>query len=231
VRNLICLCLSDLCRGLRSNAINEFSSPRYPPGVGDRYMAVWQIDSNPDFKWAGIGFLGGMFVLFLFVSAWILKSQRTALTSGTKRSHDEEEALEADQAAVEGRDAAQAGGSDGSPGGGAIEVRIGAKTTSMIAESALAQQREDANNLSFTRMDLAFSDLRYSVTVKEIDEKTGKMGTRERTLLSGINGFAKAGELTALMGSSGAGKTVSARSEQGSIARLPDCKGRRERGR
>jgi len=112
-----------------------------------------------------------------------------------------------------------------------VEERIGAKTTSMIAESALAQQREDANNLSFTRMDLAFSDLRYSVTVKEIDEKTGKMGTRERTLLSGINGFAKAGELTALMGSSGAGKTVSARSEQGSIARLPDCKGRRERGR
>ena len=213
---LFCAFLSHFYRGLRSNAINEFSSPRYPAGVGDRYMAVWQIDSNPSFQWAGIGFLAGVFILFLFVSAWILKSKRTALTSGTKRSHDEEEALEADQAAVEGRDAPQAG----SPGsGGAIEVRIGAKTTSMLAESALAQQREDANNLSFTRMDLAFSDLRYSVTVKELDEKTGKMVTRERTLLNGINGFAKAGELTALMGSSGAGKTVSARSSR---ERSPD---------
>lgn len=203
-----------MCRGLRSNAINEFSSPRYPAGVGDRYMAVWQIDSNPDFKWAGIGFLGGVFVLFLLVSAWILKSKRTALTSGTKRSHDEEEALEADLAAVEGRDldASQAQAQGGaSPGaGGDFHVRIGAKTTSMLAEAALDQQREDANHLSFTRMDLAFSDLRYTVTVKELDERTGKMVTRERTLLDGINGFAKAGELTALMGSSGAGKTVSA---------------------
>lgn len=64
------------------------------------------------------------------------------------------------------------------------------------------------SDLHFERMDLAWRDLHYSVPVSEKDQATGKQRTVQRELLAGVSGFARAGELTALMGSSGAGKTT-----------------------
>lgn len=55
----------------------------------------------------------------------------------------------------------------------------------------------DAVNIPFTRVDLTFQDLHYVVTASTSDEKL--------ELLKGIDGVVYSGEMTALMGSSGAG--------------------------
>ena len=77
-------------------------------------------------------------------------------------------------------------------------MRIGAQTTSTAVHDAEVRTREENSRLPFTRMDLAFIDLRYVVTVTEQDD-AGVKRTYDRALLQGINGYAKAGELTALM--------------------------------
>ena len=59
--------------------------------------------------------------------------------------------------------------------------------------------------LPFAPIDLAWRNIHYTVMVDRQDGGKGKVG---RKLLTGINGYAKAGQLTALMGSSGAGKTT-----------------------
>ena len=115
---------------------------------------------------------------------WRLSRKRAWLTVGTRRSFDESaEALDS------------VGDSTST---GEVEVRIGAKTTSMAVHDAEARTREENSRLPFTRMDLAFIDLRYVVTVTEQDD-AGVKRTYDRALLQGINGYAKAGELTALM--------------------------------
>jgi hypothetical protein len=158
--------------------------------LGDTYLSVWQISLKDDYRWSGIAYLAGVFAFFIGMSAYSLMSLRSWLTVGTRREHiddDGDEQLAAASAPV-------------------VEVRIGAKTSSMVAAIADARRAEDANEIKFERMDLSFVDLRYTVTVTEQDDATGKPKTYDRALLQGINGYAKAGELTALMGSSGAGK-------------------------
>ena len=183
--------LSPFSWAVRSGALNEFHSDRYPRPIGDAYLHVWQVNKNDDYKWGGIGYLAGLFAFFVGTSAYVLISLRSWLTVGTRRDHNEGAISESEI--------------DGAKADETHQVRIGAKTTSMAAAHEEARAQEDSNQLAFTRMDLSFQDLRYTVTVTEQDED-GKPRTYERALLQGINGYAKAGELTALMGSSGAGK-------------------------
>jgi ABC-type multidrug transport system permease subunit len=42
--------LSPFSWGFRSNAQNEFFADRYSSGLGNRYLDVWQINTNPDYK-------------------------------------------------------------------------------------------------------------------------------------------------------------------------------------
>lgn len=136
---------------------------------------------------AGVGYLLGLFLLFILLSALALSRKRAWLTVGTRRSFDES----ADALSSVGDGVVR-------DSNGEVEVRIGAKTTSMAVHDAETRAREENSRLPFTRMDLAFIDLRYVVTVTEQDD-AGVKRTYERALLQGINGFAKAGELTALM--------------------------------
>lgn len=64
------------------------------------------------------------------------------------------------------------------------------------------KQTNAASALPFSPVDLAWRNIHYSVPVTVDGEK------KDKVLLNAINGFAKAGTLTALMGSSGAGKTT-----------------------
>jgi ABC-type uncharacterized transport system YnjBCD ATPase subunit len=192
--------LSPFSWGMRSGGLNEFKSSRYDqlvptadnpvPNIrlGDSYLNVWQISTENDYKGSGVAYQFGLFIFFVLLSSAALKYKRSWLTVGTRRTDVVE--LEAADASV------------------AIEVRLGAKTTSMAAAAQEKQMAEDAHQLEFERMNLSFIDLKYEVTVTETNEATGKEETKQRQLLAGINGFARAGELTALMGSSGAGKTT-----------------------
>ena len=182
----------------RSLALSEFhTQSRYPNGLGDTYLDVWQVNTNDEFKWASIGFNFGLFFIFVVLSALALSAKRAWLSIGTRRSHDESaEALNS------------LGTECGDTSGGMVRVRVGARSTSMREAITLHEVAAESTGLEFTRMDLTFSSLRYTVTVTEQDD-AGVERTYERALLQDINGFARAGELTALMGSSGAGKTVS----------------------
>ena len=190
--------------GVRSLALNEFHSGRYAEGQGDAYLSIWQIKLDDRYKWAGVAFLAGLFLVFLACSALVLKHKRSWLTVGTRRDHSAEECIVEEDGRV-----LAASMQVEVP----VQARIGAKSTSAAAAIEDARVAAEANQLAFQRMDLAFVDLRYTVTVTEIDDATGMPRTYERALLQGINGYAKAGELTALMGSSGAGK-VSCRRKQ-----------------
>jgi len=59
---------------------------------------------------------------------------------------------------------------------------------------------EDTVQLEFPRVNLTFKDIHYTVTASTSDEKL--------ELLKGIDGYIEGGKMTALMGSSGAGKTT-----------------------
>jgi len=199
--------LSPLSWGLRSGALNEFRSERYNdavPGGGDTYLRVWQISTDDQYKWAGVGYLLGLFVVAIFGSAVALAYKRSWLTVGTRRDHTEES--HAQDASGSSASAAtldelqrqrqlQAGG----------EVRVGVKTSSMARAADAAQAMADSHELQFQRMDISFADLTYTV---QVPDEEHKRKTKDRKLLQGVSGYAKAGELTALMGSSGAGKTT-----------------------
>ncbi len=205
--------LSPYSWGLRSAALNEFHSGRYPHptdpqdknGMGNVYLETMQLSKDDAFHGGGIAYLLGVFAVFIFINGYLLASRRSWLTTGTRRvkeiTHDEEE----------------------SPAGvPEIKVRIGEKVSgdghhmrvgaphlagarAIRASLQSAGQHDSEVGIAFEPMDLTFSDLRYVVTVTEMDS-TGAKRTYDRALLTGVNGFARAGELTALMGSSGAGK-------------------------
>ena len=73
---------------------------------------------------------------------------------------------------------------------GEVQVRVGAQATSMAVHDAETRAREENSRLPFTRMDLAFIDLRDVVTVTEQDD-VGVKRTFEPALLQRIS---KSGE-------------------------------------
>ncbi len=217
--------ISPFSWGLRSNALNEFKSQRYDflgAQGGDTYLNAWQISTNSGYKWGGIGYLLGLFCVLICLSATALKYKRSGITTGTRREHAEEGLTQDETGSfiepftdTTSAAAADAGNTDTAAlvGAGqqqqcqrvapaAPDVVLGMKTSSMLLARAAADALEASRELAFTRMDLSFTDLKYTVQVKGED---GKL--KDRVLLNSVNGFAKAGELTALMGSSGAGKS------------------------
>uniref|UniRef100_A0A4W5M0M3 ABC transporter domain-containing protein n=1 Tax=Hucho hucho TaxID=62062 RepID=A0A4W5M0M3_9TELE len=80
------------------------------------------------------------------------------------------------------------------------KVENTASTPPDAASLSVPSERSDLNSLAFAPVTLAFRDLSYTIQVKK--QKT------TRQLLRGIHGCFEPGTLTALMGSSGAGKTT-----------------------
>ena len=111
---------------LRSLAINEFNAPRYDElytqnaqyaglRTGDAYMRLWDIDPTSAYKWAGIGYLVGFFLVMQLFCAFILARVRYPLTIGTRRfADDEDEEEKAEEHAV----SVQRGGAGGGGRGG-----------------------------------------------------------------------------------------------------------------
>ena len=139
------------------------------------------------FKWAGIGYLIGFFALMMAISTLLLAKVRYPLTTGTKRFLDEEAGADREDEAKLGTTPQQ--------------LYASTSTTS----TSFTTIHSAATALPFQPVDLAWRDIHYSVMVDRTDGGKGKVA---RKLLDGISGYAKAGQLTALMGSSGAGKTT-----------------------
>jgi hypothetical protein len=169
-----------------SIALNEFQSSqsRYSDGDEAAFLGMYAIPTERGLMWGGVGFLVGMVALCTAASVAVLTLKRAELTSGTRRAEkEEEEETEEQQQQV------------------AIDVQPAPTQT---VTKSLAHFSSSHVQLPFVPVNLAWNDIRYQVRVTERDD-AGKPRTYDRALLQGISGYARTGELTALMGSSGAG--------------------------
>ena len=217
---------------------------------GDAFLSSFGVFTDPVWKWMGVLYLGAVYLLLLSLNALLLNSIKPVTPMGTKKSAPalvpgkngaDEDADAADGMVVAttapgaayavtsnngaGSAAAAIAGSAGATAGGANLAPVAASNNhsdSVRVSVGPQKKRLDAKQsfqlsaLPFVPVTLAWRNINYSVEVGKGKEK------HERRLLCDISGFAAPGRMTALMGSSGAGKTVSAHSgREGAI----DCKG------
>jgi energy-coupling factor transporter ATP-binding protein EcfA2 len=181
--------ISPFSWAIRCLAQNEYLSSRYDTlsvigdeinqqRIGDIYLQQYAISTNPLLQYIGIAILWGYIFIFVFGSAYVLQNRRFQLTMGTRRT-----VTQVDENAIK------------------IEIKQ-TKENINSNDYHLLPEESITKSLPFISANLVFTNLHYSVPV------TVDKVTFDKKLLSGINGYAKAGTLTALMGSSGAGKTT-----------------------
>eukprot|EP00742_Colponemidia_sp_Colp-10_P003656 GILJ01003891.1.p1 GENE.GILJ01003891.1~~GILJ01003891.1.p1 ORF type:complete len:1450 (-),score=269.52 GILJ01003891.1:263-4612(-) len=203
--------INPMAWGLRSLAQNEFLYSGYDSPIsgsgssiraGDQYLAAYSFETDPVYKWAGIAFNAGCFLLFSMLCAWLLVHVTPPAQLGTKRvikkavqseSSEEDEASDLAEDGMISPDAIQQTVSVN------IEQPIPTRRSTTGAASKLSA-------LPFTPVTLAWKDISYTVFVQGTGKN--KKTVTPKQLLHNVNGFAKPGTLTALMGSSGAGKTT-----------------------
>lgn len=74
------------------------------------------------------------------------------------------------------------------------------------------------------RVDLVWNDLQFAVPIKAKSSKDGEPPKTEKIILKGMTGYARAGTMLAVMGSSGAGKTSLLNLLAGRITTSKGCK-------
>lgn len=137
-----------------------------------------------------------VWVLLIGACAYSLTYQRFPLSTGTRRDakQEEEDTKAAEALAAQEAEEAQHIAIDvGAPG--ALDRGT---TISQWGESSAVQSKPGggaAGALPFEPKDLTFKDLCYTIKLDSGEE---------RQLLTNVSGFARAGQCTALMGSSGA---------------------------
>ena len=228
--------MSPLSWAFRSIALNEYKSSQFDAAdhgerEGDYYLQQFDVNTNDEYKWAGIGYLLGFFLIFAVISSYAIQYIRAGVSLGTKRV-----------ASVDANNVRDSVALSTAPASVPTEVKVIATTPETPTDKQMSdtekqqQQQYGANGvemqdmqgthvsgglakqpsqysksfqmagLPFTPVSLAWRDINYYVTI--VSGK-GKQKTKvEKQLLKGINGFSQPGTLTALMGSSGAGKTT-----------------------
>jgi ABC-type multidrug transport system fused ATPase/permease subunit len=193
---------------LTSLALNEFHAPAYSAAEndghdqGEAFLGVFEIPSADGYRWGGVAFLAGFFVLCSAAAAvHLYRNRATAYTQGARRLERLDD--DADIVGDDGGDTAVA----------TVRVKV--------------QEQDVGETFPFERATLVWSNIGYAVEVevdapveqgaapgadatngKEQATKAKKI-KKQRQLLTDINGFARPGEVTALMGASGAGKVIS----------------------
>lgn len=184
-----------------ANVPSTYTQPKVE--VGSVFLRSFQISTDGAYKWAGIGYLFGFFAFFVVMSALVLKYKVVEVVTGTRRSEDEDDAIIAQQAAERVKQG-NVINKDGTITINAAPIDGTAKESSAFLDSsAIMVATGAASALPFTPITLAFKHLHYTVKVT----KDGKKNV-DRKLIEDVSGYAKPGTLTALMGSSGAGKTT-----------------------
>ena len=199
--------LTPISWALRSLVQNEFYGSVYN-GNGTLYLEAFEVQTAHGWKWAGFGYLVGFMIVCLLFASFLLVTVRFDLLQGTKRKKEDSAAatdklplvLSSPSALAHSPSAAGASGE-------AVAVTVQPAAAATRAPSlgrVNGQSSSKLVNVSFSipfqPMSLAFDSLHYTVKVKTQGGKT-----IDRKLLNGINGYVKPGQLTALMGASGAG--------------------------
>ena len=177
-------------------ALNEFESADYsslePDGMskGEKFLRTYQISTDSRGKWGGVGFLA-VFFFIASISAAILLST----SKGKRSAHHNSAGQTQEEKDIHSTDS----------GSTCITIQGSANGSGNSTQGA---------ELPFERMSLSFDDISYYVQVPADDSsvasqaKEAKGRTIQKRLLNQVTGYAKPGSVTALMGSSGAGKTT-----------------------
>jgi ABC-type multidrug transport system ATPase subunit/ABC-type multidrug transport system permease subunit len=145
-------------------------------------MRALGIQAAPPWKWGGVGFLLFFALLMNALAARVVAKKAAEADARSAGSTCVADSSESGDVSVSVAADAQKSGDGVAPAGA----------------EANADAAADARALSFTRITVAWRDVRYSV-----DTPAGR-----KTLLHGVSGVAAPGRLLALMGASGAGKTT-----------------------
>jgi ABC-type multidrug transport system ATPase subunit len=186
---------------IRSLAMNEFYSSRYdvhpgnsPHSLGYLYLDAFGIPTDPAWKWGGVAFEAGACIVIIIASYFAFSTIRFDRNIGSRR--DAKLAAPPDSAVVDMTSPKVSVTTPTSPVRGAWDSAEEHATGSAPAPTT------SASGMPFERMSVVFKDMKYTVQLPK------RAGGGSRILLRGINGYAKPGRMTALMGASGAGKTT-----------------------
>ncbi|RLN78498.1 hypothetical protein BBJ28_00006395 [Nothophytophthora sp. Chile5] len=152
----------------------------YGMTMGEYSLQLFDVPSDTSWVWLGLGFLACAYVFFMTLSCFLLEHRR--FEDPGHASFDVDEAKAEAPASGEAFSLIQT----------PRKLHSGTPTALSIAVPT---------EKSFTPVTLAFRDLWYTVPDPLRPKET-------LDLLKGISGFALPGTITALMGSSGAGKTT-----------------------
>ncbi|KAG6599673.1 pleiotropic drug resistance protein ABC superfamily [Phytophthora cinnamomi] len=192
---------------LRAVAVSQYRSPKFDVCVyaGDDYcgkynmtmgeylLSEYDVPSNKAWVWAGVLYLIFTNVFFAAVSSLILEYKRYDSSTGSMvvvPSAGDEKKTGSDE--LQQRD------------GVTSYVEVVTPRASIVPaqqENVVILDLQEEQKKAFVPVTLAFKDLWYSVPLPHRKHES-------IDLLKGISGYALPGTMTALMGSSGAGKTT-----------------------
>ncbi|GMF27050.1 unnamed protein product [Phytophthora lilii] len=208
--------ISPVAWGIRGLAVNQFRAARFDvciyEGVdycalsggrtmGEYYLSLFNVPASKQYVDLSMVFVVCCYLLFLALAVWALEHRRfegpgdgnTGAPVKEERQISVEEAAKSKQA------------NDCSYG----LLKTPRETESVMITVQPSSGGED-HKRNFTPVTLAFEDIWYAVPMPHHLKKDNEDGQQESMLqiLKGVSGFARPGFMTALMGSSGAGKTT-----------------------
>ncbi len=80
--------LTPISWAMRSLVQNEFFAGQYD-GNGDTYLLAFEVQTDPAYKWAGVGYLVGFMIVCLLFASYLLVTVSFDLLQGTKRKKDD----------------------------------------------------------------------------------------------------------------------------------------------
>ena len=191
---------------MRSLVQNEFHADVYSGQttyngqnmtLGDAYLETFEVQTDPRWKWGGIGYELGFFVFCILLASYLLVTVRFDLLQGTKRKKADDSSVAGvpmNGGALNPQNRPPSLQTIDIPAPGLSRGQSGGQRSSRVINATFV--------IPFQPMSLVFTELHYTVKVKKDKQ------TVDRKLLNGISGYVKPGQLTALMGASGAGKTT-----------------------
>jgi len=185
--------LVPLSWAIRSSMLAIFQSDAFTEEEQQIALRLFQFDEldNESFVWGGVLVLLGYLLFNMFASTFNYQLFRYTGGGGQTRVNPDAEEEEPEIVQIEREESTRR-----------LNVSENVSTSKDGKDEAITVAK--TMKLDFIPVDLAFRDLWYSVPLP--GEK--KKDAHGLDLLKGISGFCESGTMTALMGSSGAGKTT-----------------------
>lgn len=151
--------------------------------MGEYYLSLFGLQTEKSWVWLGMIVLVALCLMFIFLSCLVLEYKRYESPENINMAKNDLKNDEDNYIAVK------------------TPTNSGSSRPSRLPLTAEAVMEVSLNDSKFVPVTLAFKDLWYSVPSPSNPKES-------INLLKGISGYALPGTMTALMGSSGAGKTT-----------------------